>query len=102
MGAGGTSSIIRLLTGPATGATSTVSPKERSKPTHVRTQADKGAKTDEPQIGHRGLQGDFSTVNTSSQSMHSTACLRFMVASVAPSHAKGTSPVEGFCRAATP
>lgn len=57
-------------------------PSGFSKAVMVWTQADKGMKTDEAQIGHRGLHVvDSSTVKTSSQSMHSKACFRFMISS---------------------
>ena len=61
-----------------------VSPVLRSEAVNVWRKADTGITTDEAQIGHRGLHGDPSIVNTASQSIHRKASLMFMISSVYP------------------
>jgi hypothetical protein len=56
----------------------------RSGAVKVWRKPDKGMRTDEAQIGHRGLHGDPSIVNTPSQSIHRKASLMFMISSVDP------------------
>ena len=67
-----------------------------SRAVHVWTQADKGAKTDEAQIGHRGLHRDPSMVNTSSQSIHRKASLIFMISPADPFHVAFSTPLSRF------
>ena len=59
-----------------------------SRAVHVWTQADKGTKTEEAQIGHRGLHRDPTIVNTSSQSIHKNASLMFIIPSTDSLHAQ--------------
>jgi hypothetical protein len=82
MGVGWTISILRLVVGAPYRVTLFVSPSDFSKAVHVWIQPAKGAKTDEPQLGHRGLHVDPTAENTSSQSIHSNASPRFMTSSV--------------------
>jgi hypothetical protein len=58
-----------------------VSSSDFSKAVQVWIQPAKGAKTDEPQLGHRVLHVCPSAAKTSSQSIHSKASLRFMISS---------------------
>lgn len=55
-----------------------------SKAFHDWTQPANRAKTDDPQLGQRGLHVDPSTVNISSQSMQSKASFSFMSSSSPP------------------
>ncbi len=67
-----------------------------SRAVHVWTQADKGAKTDEAQIGHRGLHGDPTIVNTSSQLIHRKVSLMFMISSADPFYVAFSTPLSPF------
>ena len=67
-----------------------------SRAVHVWTQADKGAKTDEAQMGHRGLHGDPTIMNTSSQSIHKKASLMFIVSLADQFHDVFSTPLSTF------
>ena len=82
IGVGWMISILRLVVDAPYRVTLFVSSTDFSKAAQVWIQQAKGAKTDEPQLGHRGLHVDPSAENTSSQSIHSNASLRFMTSSV--------------------
>lgn len=83
MGVGRIISSLGLFVGAPSGVTLFVSPNESSKAVQVWIQADKGAKTDEAQLGHRGLHGDPPIANTSSQSIHRKTSLSFIISSPA-------------------
>ena len=75
-------SILRFFVDAPYRVTLSVSSSDFSKADQVWTQHARGAKTDEPQLGHRGLHVCPSAAKTSSQSIHSKAFFRFMIASV--------------------